>query len=111
MSPSCTASSTPVTVTVWATFQFAAVNVRLAAETVPSAVLLLATGIATSAVGWLVSTAVNVAVPPASVVTSPAVGVTVMPATSLSVLLADTSAGFMAAYLGSLLTAAASTMV
>ena len=38
----------------------------------------------TFAVGWLVSTTVNVAVPPASVVTRPVVGVTVMPAVSLS---------------------------
>ena len=40
--------------------------------------------IVTSAVGWVLSTTVNVAVPPASVVVSPAVGVTVMPAASLS---------------------------
>src|ERR1051325_3784228 len=42
MLPSWTWSSTPVTVTVRATFQFAAVNVRLGAETVPSAGLPVA---------------------------------------------------------------------
>ena len=82
-----------MTVTVWAAFQFALVNVRLAVETVPSAVLLLATGITTSAMGWLVRTTVKLALPPASVVTRPAVGVTVMPATSLSLFVDETSAG------------------
>ena len=91
MSPSATASSTPVAVTVWATLQLAAVNVRLTGAAVPSAVLLLDTGITTLAVGWLWSRTVNVACPPASVVTRPAVGVTVMPATSLSVLVTETS--------------------
>ncbi len=95
MSPSFTWSSTPVTVTVWAAFQFAAVKVRLDADAVPSPGLLLATGITTFAVGWLVSTTVNVAVPPASVVTRPAVGATVMPAASLSVFVAETSAASM----------------
>ena len=93
MFPSCTASSTPVTVTVWATFQLAAVNVRFAADTAPSALLLLETGMTTSASGWLSRCTAKVAVPPASVVTRPAVGVTVMPATSSSVFFADTSAG------------------
>ena len=46
----------------------------------------------TSAVGCVVRTTVNVAVPPASVVVNPAVGVTVMPETSLSVLVTATSA-------------------
>ena len=78
--------------TLCAMFQSAAVNVRLAGETVPSAVLLLDTGIITSAVGWLVSRTVKLAVPPPSVVTRPAVGVTVMPAASLSVFEAETSA-------------------
>ena len=45
------ASSTPVTVTVCATFQFAVVNVRLAGETVPSVVSLELSPIVTSAVG------------------------------------------------------------
>ena len=86
-------SFTPVTVTVWGRFQSADVNVRLAGETVPSAVLLLDTGITTSAVGLLPSTIVNVVVPPASVVTRPASGATVMPTTSSSELVADTSTG------------------
>src|ERR1051325_9344184 len=97
MLPSWTWSSTPVTVTVWATFQLAVLNVRLAVETVPSAGLLLATGIATLAVGWLLRRTVKLAVPPASVVTRPVVGVTVMPAASLSVFVTDTSAGLLLA--------------
>ena len=51
MSPSSTWSSTPVTVTVCGTFQFAAVNVRLETEAAPSASLFEATGMTTSAVG------------------------------------------------------------
>src|ERR1041384_3237863 len=97
MSPSFTWSSTPVTVTVWAVFQFAAVNVRLDVDAVPSAGLLLVTGITTFAGGWLAGTTRNVAGPPGSGVTRPAVGVTVMPATSLSVFVAETSAGSMPA--------------
>src|ERR1051326_7534735 len=93
MWPSWTWSSTPVTVTVRATFQLAAVNVRLAGETLPSAGLLLGIGIPSFAVGWVWSRTGNVAVPPHSAVTRPAVGVTVMPATSLAVLVAETSAG------------------
>src|SRR4029077_16328812 len=49
MSPSCTWSSAPVTATVWATFQSAAVNVRLATEGTPSAALFEGAGIFTSA--------------------------------------------------------------
>src|SRR5215467_2090213 len=82
MSPSSTWSFTPVTVTVCATFQSAAVNVRFATSTVPSATLLELTGITTSAAGWLSSTTVKLALPPASVVTRPETGVTVMPGTS-----------------------------
>ena len=82
----------PVTVTVLATFQFAGVKVRLTGATVPSVASLLARGITTTAVGWLLSTTVKLAVPPASVVTRPAVGLTVMPAASLSLFVAATSA-------------------
>ena len=78
---------------VWAIFQFAAVNIMLAAETVPSAVLLLATGMVTSASGRLFKITLNVAMPPASDVVSPATGDTVTPATSSSALLAETSLG------------------
>src|SRR5262245_39236730 len=85
MSLASTKSFTPVTVTVWAVFQFAAVKLTDTGDTVPSAVLELDRPIVTSAVGWLVSTTVNVAVPPASVVTRPDVGLTVIPAASLSV--------------------------
>ena len=86
-----------MTVTVCGRFQFAAVNLRLEAETVPSVGVLEATGRVTSAVGWLPSFTVKVAVPPASVVTRPAVGVTWIPATSLSVFVTDTFAGLIAA--------------
>src|SRR5437867_1673396 len=106
IAPSCTRSSTPVTVTVCGTFQLAAVNVRPAAETAPSAALLDATGITTSAVGWLFNTTVKLAAPPASVVARPAVGVTVMAAASLSALVTATSGGLTPVYAGSLLLAA-----
>ena len=75
-----------MTVTVCGTFQLAAVKVRLAGATVPSVVSLEVRPMVTSAVGWVLSTTVKVAVPPASVVVRPEVGVTVMPAVSLSVL-------------------------
>src|SRR5438093_1047893 len=86
-------TATPVTVTIWAKFKLAAVKVRLEVETVPSAVLLEDRPRVTAAVGWLVRTTLNVAVPPASVVVRPAVGVTVNPAVSLSWLVTETSAG------------------
>jgi hypothetical protein len=50
-SPSWTASSTPVTVTVCGVAQFAAVKVSDAGATVPSAVWLELSAIVTSAVG------------------------------------------------------------
>ena len=57
----------------------------------PSVVSLELRPMVTSAVGWVFSTTVKVAVPPASVVVRPEVGVTVMPAVSLSVLVTATS--------------------
>ncbi len=69
-----TKSSTPVTVTVCATFQLAAVNVSDVTLIDPSPELLMLTGMTTFAVGWLVSTTLKVAFPPASVVTRPVVG-------------------------------------
>src|SRR5205823_2673928 len=66
MLPSSTASFTPVTVTVFATFQFAGVKITLAGETVPSLASLELSAMVTGAVGWLLRTIVNVAVPPAS---------------------------------------------
>src|SRR2546428_873087 len=80
MLPSWTRSSTPVTVTVCATFQFAVVNVSDAGATVPSVRSFDDNPIVTFAVGWLFRTAVNVALPPASVVVSPEVAFTVIPA-------------------------------
>src|ERR1044072_2467437 len=95
MLPSWTWSSTPVTVTVWATFQLAVLNVRLAVETVPSAGLLLATGIATLAVGWVLRRTVKLAGPPGSVGPRPRGGVAGMPGALFSVFVTDTSAGFV----------------
>src|SRR5437867_3292076 len=94
MLPSTVGSSTPVTVTGCAVFQFAAVNVTLAGATVPSVRELKGDAYGTFAVGWVFKTTVNVAVPPASVVVSPEVGFTVIPATSLSVFVTDTSDAF-----------------
>ena len=76
--PSATASSTPVTVTVWGISQLALVKVRLDLSTVPWVVSLELSPIVTSAMGRDISTTVNVAVPPVSVVVRPLVGVTVM---------------------------------
>ena len=92
MLPSWTASSTPVTVTVRLTFQFAEVNVSEVGAAVPSFVLSLATAMTTSDDGRLVKRTVNVAVPPASVVIRPATGVTVAPAMSSSLFVTATSA-------------------
>src|SRR5437762_528390 len=94
MLPSWTRSSTPVTVTVCATFQFAVVNVSDTGDTVPSVMSFDDNPIVTFAVGWVCRTTVNVAVPPVSVVVSPDVGFTVIPATSLSVFVTDTSDAF-----------------
>src|SRR2546427_489125 len=80
---------------IFRTIQSAAVNVRLETDAVPSAALLDAIGITTSAVGWLFNTTVKLAAAPASVVARPAVGVTVMAAASLSALLNETSAASM----------------
>jgi hypothetical protein len=76
MSPSIAASSTPVTVTVWNTLQFAGVNVRSGVETMPSLVSELETGIATSARGAESRTTVNDAVDSYSDVERPAGAVT-----------------------------------
>src|SRR5262245_60730465 len=76
MSPSSTASFTPVTVMVWGVFQLLDLNVSGVGDTVPSVRSELDKLIVTFAVGWLVSTTLNVAVPPASVVVNPEMGVT-----------------------------------
>ena len=72
------ASSTPVTVTIWATFQLAAVKVREEVERVPSVMSELAKPMTTSAVDWESRTTEKEAVPPFSVVTRPEVGVTMI---------------------------------
>ena len=94
--PSSTASSAPVTVTVCAVFQVPVVKVSAAGATVPSLVSLEVTAIVTSAVGWALSTTVNVAVPPASVVL-PEIVLTVNPEASLSVFVTLTSEASTAA--------------
>src|SRR5258706_360530 len=111
MLPSTIGSSTPVTVTVCATFQLAVVNVSEAGATVPSVRSLDDSPIVTFAVGWLFRTTVNVAAPPASVVVSPDVGFTVIPATSLSVFVPDTSLAFNLFYAASVLDAGAVTIL
>jgi hypothetical protein len=92
--PSTSASSAPVTVTVCGVCQFAFVKIRLAGRTVPSVVSLELRAIVTLAVGCVVSTTVNVAVPPASVVASGPGGLTLIPAPSLSLLVTRTSGAF-----------------
>ena len=95
MSPSSRPSLTPVTVTVCAVFQFAAVKVSDAgADRALGRVVRADSPTVTSAVGCASSTTVNVAVPPASVVVSPLVGVTVIPDVSLSVFVTLTSVAF-----------------
>src|SRR5262245_56114169 len=97
-SPSSTGSSAPVTTTDCGTFQSAAVNVRLDVETAPSEGSVEATGITTSAVGWLFRTTSNdVGALTPSLVTRPATGVTVTPAASSSAFETPTSAGSIAA--------------
>ena len=90
-SPSSTRSSTPVTVTVCATFQLTVVKVSACRDR-PFRGFARDQRDRHAAVGCDVSATVNVAVPPASVVVRPEVGVTVMPEVSLSVLVTPTSA-------------------
>ena len=85
-------------------------NLSAAGVTVPSVVSLETRPISTSAVGWLVSTTVKLAVLPASVVVSPAVGVTTVPAVSSSVFVSTTSPPWRLWYWRSPLIAAAVTM-
>ena len=64
--PSILASSTPVTVTVWALFQLPVVNVREEGDTVASSVSPEVTLITTFELGWASNTTVNVSVVPLS---------------------------------------------
>src|SRR4051812_9857691 len=81
MLPSLIRSSTPVIVTVCGAFQLVLLKVNVAGETVPSVRSLEVRPMLTLLPpGEVLSTTVNVAVPPFSVVTSPDVGLTVMPA-------------------------------
>ena len=79
MSPWSMWSSTPVTVTVWGTFQSVGVKVRLAVERLPSARSLEERPMVTLAVGGESRVIVKAAVPPSWVVTSPEVGVMLTP--------------------------------
>ncbi len=72
-------SATPVTVTVWAVFQLAAVKTKLVGAAVPSLGSELATGMVTSAVGGASNFTVKVAVLPVSSVVNPAAAATVIP--------------------------------
>src|SRR5262245_21582696 len=92
-SPSMSGSLTPVTVTVWGTYQLVGVKTR-GVEAIASAGLLEERPMVTLAVGWLWSTIAKLALPPASVVTNPDVGLTVIPAVSSSRLVTVTSGGF-----------------
>src|SRR5436190_171305 len=94
MSPSSTKSSVPLHDALPILFQLAAVKVRLAGETVPSAVLLEERPIVTLAVGCELRTTVNVAVRSEERGVGKVGGETVMPAVSLSELVAETSAAF-----------------
>src|SRR5947207_15469591 len=97
ISQSWTASWSRVTVSVWAMFQSAAVNVRLEAETVPSVASLEATGMTTSAVGWLVSTTLNLRSEERRVGNERTAGGTSIPEATTSVFMTATSAGSMTA--------------
>ena len=66
-SPSSMSSSTPVSVTVWVTFQFAGVNVSEPGAAVTSAVLALTTVSTTGEAGWAARTTESASVLPASV--------------------------------------------
>src|SRR2546429_8971880 len=107
MSPSTSKSSMPVAVMVWATFQSAGVNVRLAAETLPSDASLDATGITTSAVGWLVSTTVKLGGAPGSVGAKPAAGGAALKGAALFAVGGGPSGGLVPVYAGSPLLAGA----
>src|SRR3989442_1387594 len=91
MLPSWTWSSTPVTVTVCATFQFAVVKVSDAGATVPSVRSLDVNPTVTFAVDWKSGAKVKIVDLPAWGIVKQKVGFTVIPATSLSVFVTDTS--------------------
>ena len=84
MFPSKILSSIPVTVTVCAVFQLAALKTSEAILTVPSLVSLELMGMVTSAVGSELSRTVKFTLPPASVVVVPEGADTVIPAVSSS---------------------------
>ena len=86
-------------VTVWFTFQLPVVKVRLEGATVPSAVLLLASGIVTSAPGLLVSRTVNVAEVRFSLVW-PEIAETTKFAASSSAMLTVATDGLITVYVG-----------
>ncbi|MCP4848931.1 MAG: hypothetical protein GY899_13405, partial [Verrucomicrobiaceae bacterium] len=98
-SPSMSASSMPVTVTVWAVSQFDAVNVRDAVDTVASPVSPEETSNTTSDVGWALRTTVNVSVVPVSeTVVAPPDAATVKPGESSSAVVTATAWSPRASY-------------
>ncbi len=89
MSPSTRSSFAPVTVTVCAVFQLAAVKVRVVALRLPSVASRPVRVTVTSAVGWELSLTVKLSVLPLSLVVSVAL-LRVRPALSLSSLVTFT---------------------
>ena len=89
--PSMRLSSTPLTVTVCAEFQFPEVKVRVAGDTVASPVSPDVIEITTFEAGCALSTTVKVSVVPVSAtLVDPLVCAMVNPATSLSVVVTET---------------------
>src|SRR5438270_353857 len=103
--------STPVTVTVCGTFQFAAVKMSEEVDRLPAAGSEIGRASCRVGVGMVVGTVVTVAEPPVSLVTRPAGGDTAMAAVSSCRLLPATSAGVRPLYLLSALVAAPVTIV
>ena len=82
----------PVTVTVWAVFQLVDVNVNAVGATVASPVSPDDTLTTTLLDGWVLSTTVNVSVPPVSVtVVPPPEAATATPAESSSAVVTATA--------------------
>src|SRR5438034_56921 len=94
MLPSWIGSSTPVTVTVCATFQFAGEIGRASCRAGASVRVVDDNLIRTLAVGWVFKNTANVAVPLASVVVRRDVRLLVISTSSLSSFVPDTSDAF-----------------
>ena len=100
--PSTSGSSTPVTVTVWASSQFDEVNVNSVDDTVTSPVSADETEMTTSETGWVVNSTVNVSVVSVSSTTvDPSLWETDTPGESSSVVVTSTAWLATASYLES----------